>query len=352
MIISRTPFRISLFGGGTDYPAWFREHGGAVLGLAIDKYCYITLRRLPPFFEHRSRIVYSQVELVNAISEIRHPAVRAVLSDHGITEGLEIHHDADLPARSGLGSSSSFTVGLLNALHALNSKMIPKRDLACEAIRIEQDVLKEQVGSQDQIWAAYGGFNRCEFFRDGSFAVSPIILSPDRRHELNRSLMLFFTGFSRFATDFAQDQVKNIPNRKSQLMAIRRMVDSAIEILQDDNASLRELGDLLHELVATQAGTRRQRLQPADRRDLRSRARGRRHWRQAPGRRWRRLHGLLRRGRRAREGPRAAEEPDPRLDRHRQRRQQDRAVSAERALTQIILLRYCRRCGCGSCGSL
>ena len=227
MIISRTPFRISLFGGGTDYPAWFREHGGAVLGLAIDKYCYITLRRLPPFFEHRSRIVYSQVELVNAVSEIRHPAVRAVLSDQGITEGLEIHHDADLPARSGLGSSSSFTVGLLNALHALDSKMIAKRDLACEAIRIEQDVLKEQVGSQDQIWAAYGGFNRCEFFRDGTFTVSPIILSAQRREELNRSLMLFFTGFSRFATDFAQDQVKNIPNRKSQLMAMRRMVDSA-----------------------------------------------------------------------------------------------------------------------------
>ena len=223
----------------------FREHGGAVLGLAIDKYCYITLRRLPPFFEHRSRIVYSQVELVNAISDIRHPAVRAVLSDQGVDEGLEIHHDADLPARSGLGSSSSFTVGLLNALHALNSKMIPKRDLACEAIRIEQDVLKEQVGSQDQIWAAYGGFNRCEFFRDGSFAVSPIILPPERRHELNRSLMLFFTGFSRFASDFAQDQVNNIPNRKSQLMAIRRMVDSAVEILQDEKAPLRELGELL-----------------------------------------------------------------------------------------------------------
>ncbi len=247
MIISRTPFRISLFGGGTDYPTWFREHGGAVLGLAIDKYCYITLRRLPPFFQHRSRIVYSQVELVNAVSEIRHPAVRAVLSDQGITEGLEIHHDADLPARSGLGSSSSFTVGLLNALNALNSKMTAKRDLAREAIRIEQDVLKEQVGSQDQIWAAYGGFNRCDFFPDGTFAVSPIILPPARRQELNRSLMLFFTGFSRFASDFAKDQVNNIPNRKSQLMTIRRMVDSAAEILQDEKVPLRELGELLHE---------------------------------------------------------------------------------------------------------
>ena len=181
MIISRTPFRISLFGGGTDYPTWFREHGGAVLGLAIDKYCYITLRRLPPFFGHGFADRLFQVELVNLVSKIRHPAVRAVLSDQRVSEGIEIHHDADLPARSGLGSSSSFTVGLLNALHALESKMIAKRDLAFEAIRIEQDVLKEQVGSQDQIWAAYGGFTRCEFFRDGTFTVSPMILSWERR---------------------------------------------------------------------------------------------------------------------------------------------------------------------------
>src|SRR5215469_6088644 len=160
MIISRTPFRISLFGGGTDYPAWFLEHGGAVIGTAINKYCYISVRRLPPFFEHRSRIVYSQIELVKSAAEVKHPAVREILTDMGINDGLEIHHDADLPARSGLGSSSSFTVGLLNALYALDSKMILKRELAREAIRVEQDVLKENVGSQDQLWAAYGGFNR------------------------------------------------------------------------------------------------------------------------------------------------------------------------------------------------
>jgi D-glycero-alpha-D-manno-heptose-7-phosphate kinase len=247
MIVSRTPFRISLFGGGTDYPAWFREHGGAVLGLAIDKYCYISLRRLPPFFEHRSRIVYSKVELVNDVSEIQHPAVRAILSYLGVNDGLEIHHDADLPARSGLGSSSSFTVGLLNALHALDSKMISKRDLAREAICIEQDVLKEEVGSQDQLWAAYGGLNRFDFFPDGTFAGSPIIISARRRRELNESLMLYFTGFSRFATDFAHDQVKNIGNRKSQLMAMRKMVDSAAEILIDEKTPLSELGALLHE---------------------------------------------------------------------------------------------------------
>ena len=247
MIISRTPFRVSLFGGGTDYPVWFRKHGGAVLGLAIDKFCYISVRRLPRFFEHRSRIVYSQIELVNSTAEIRHPAVRAILSDLGVNEGLEIHHDADLPARSGLGSSSSFTVGLLHALYALDSKMISKRDLALEAIRIEQDVLKEPVGSQDQLWAAYGGFNRIDFLPDGTFTVSPIIVSPQRRREFNQSLMLFFTGFSRFATDFAEDQIKNIGNRKGQLMALRGMVDTAVEILIDEKIPLRELGALLHE---------------------------------------------------------------------------------------------------------
>jgi D-glycero-alpha-D-manno-heptose-7-phosphate kinase len=247
MIISRTPFRISLFGGGTDYPSWFREHGGCVVGTAIDKYCYISVRRLPPFFEHKSRIVYSQVELVNDISDIKHPAVRGILSDQKVTDGLEIHHDADLPARSGLGSSSSFTVGLLHALRALDSKMISKRDLAREAIRIEQDVLKENVGSQDQLWAAYGGFNRIDFHSDGTFGVAPIILPPERREELGRSIMLFFTGFSRFASDFAQDQIKNMGNRKSQLRAIRSMVDRAVDVLLDRNAPLRELGELLHE---------------------------------------------------------------------------------------------------------
>jgi D-glycero-alpha-D-manno-heptose-7-phosphate kinase len=247
MIISRTPFRISLFGGGTDYPAWFREHGGAVIGTTIDKYCYISLRRLPPFFKHRSRIVYSQVELVSDVSEIQHPAVRGVLADRGTTTGLEIHHDADLPARSGLGSSSSFTVGLLNALYALDGLMIAKSDLAREAIRIEQEVLKESVGCQDQLWAAHGGFNRIDFAQDGSIAVSPIILDSQRRRELLLSMMLFFTGFSRFASDFAEDQLKNLGRRKTQLKAIRAMVDEAANILTNGRNSIHELGKLLHE---------------------------------------------------------------------------------------------------------
>jgi len=247
MIISRTPFRISLFGGGTDYPAWFREHGGAVIGTTIDKYCYISVRRLPPFFKHRSRIVYSQVELVSDVSEIQHPAVRGVLADRGTTAGLEIHHDADLPARSGLGSSSSFTVGLLNALHALDGRMIAKSDLAREAIRIEQEVLKESVGCQDQLWAAHGGFNRIDFAQDGSIAVSPIILASDRRQELQLSMMLFFTGFSRFASDFAEDQLKNLGRRTTQLKAIRAMVDEAADILANGRDSIHELGKLLHD---------------------------------------------------------------------------------------------------------
>lgn len=247
MIISRTPFRISLFGGGTDYPTWFREHGGAVIGTAIDKYCYISVRRLPPFFEHKSKIVYSKVELVKETAEIEHPAVRGILTDQGVTDGLEIHHDADLPARSGLGSSSSFTVGLLNALNALNARMISKRDLGREAIRIEQDVLKEDVGCQDQLWAAYGGFNRIDFHQDGTFSVMPFILPPARRTELAQSLMMFFTGFSRFATDFAQDQIKNMNSRKNQLRMIRSLVDSAADILLDPKTPLRELGELMHQ---------------------------------------------------------------------------------------------------------
>jgi D-glycero-alpha-D-manno-heptose-7-phosphate kinase len=247
MIISRTPFRISFFGGGTDYPQWFRQHGGAVIGATINKFCYLSVRSLPPFFEHRHRIVYSQVELVRELAEIRHPAVRAVLSEMRVSEGLEIHHDADLPARSGLGSSSAFTVGLLNALYALHGRMVPKIELAREAIRIEQEVLRESVGSQDQIWAAYGGINHIEFLPDGAFTVSPLVLPTARREELEQSLVLVFTGLSRLTAEIVPEQLQQMAQHEKQLDTMRAMVDDALAILRHRQFSARDFGALMHE---------------------------------------------------------------------------------------------------------
>ena len=177
MIISRTPFRISFFGGGTDYPAWYRKHGGVVLASSIDKYCYLTCRYLPPFFEHRIRVVYSQIESCQTVDEIKHPAVKETLRALNIERGVEIHHDGDLPARSGMGTSSAFTVGLLHALHGLKGYMPTKQQLALESIHIEQECLKETVGSQDQVLAAHGGFNQINFLTNGEISVTPIVLS-------------------------------------------------------------------------------------------------------------------------------------------------------------------------------
>ena len=248
MIITRTPFRVSLFGGGTDYPAWYREHGGAVIGTTINHYCYISLRRLPPFFEHKHRVVYSKVENVKQIGDIGHPAVRAVLSElHRSGEGLEIHHDGDLPARSGLGSSSSFTVGLINALAALQGRMASARHLADEAIRIEQQVIGEAVGSQDQVWAAYGGTNLIRFNPDDSFDVTPLIMRADRRAALQASLMMVFTGLSRNAPTIAAAKIANIGTRKAELGDMRAMVNAAAAILADPKRDLVELGRMLHE---------------------------------------------------------------------------------------------------------
>jgi D-glycero-alpha-D-manno-heptose-7-phosphate kinase len=247
MIISRTPFRVSLFGGGSDYPKWYHQHGGAVFGFAINKYCYISIRQLPPFFEYRHRIVYSKVENVSEFDEIQHPAVRAVLKDRGVEVGLEIHHDGDLPARAGLGSSSSFTVGMLNSLSAMDAQMIDKKHLASEAIRIEQDVIGEHVGSQDQIWAAYGGINRIEFHKDGGFDVEPVALSPARKDTLFDHLMLFFTGFSRLAPEIAKKQIDNLDRRQKHIQTMVGFVDEGIGILQSENRPLREVGELLHD---------------------------------------------------------------------------------------------------------
>jgi D-glycero-alpha-D-manno-heptose-7-phosphate kinase len=247
VIISRTPFRISLFGGGTDYPTWVRHHGGAVFGLSIDKYCYLNVRSLPPFFEHTYRIAYSRIELAKTIGDIEHPAVRAVFSEMKVSQGLEVHHDADLPARSGLGSSSSFTVGLLNALYAMRGEMISKHALANEAIRIEQQVIGENVGCQDQIWAAYGGLNRIDLHTDGGFAVTPLIISPERRTELLSSMLLVFTGLSRIASEVAKEKIDNLEQRERQLMGIRAMVDDGVALLSNEREPAYRLGELMHE---------------------------------------------------------------------------------------------------------
>jgi D-glycero-alpha-D-manno-heptose-7-phosphate kinase len=246
MIISRTPFRISFFGGGTDYPAWYEEHGGAVLATAINKYCYITCRYLPPFFEHDNRVVWSKIENVKTFDEIQHPAARAVLKYLKIKNGVEIHHDADLPARTGLGSSSAFTVGLLNCLFALKGKMISNEKLALEAINVEQNILKENVGSQDQISAAYGGFNVIEFKSKNNFLVDPVVVSSSRLKHLERHLMFFFTGISRTASEIAKEQVKKIPERKNELKTLHQMVFEAMDIL-NSRTDIIEFGKLLHE---------------------------------------------------------------------------------------------------------
>ena len=247
MIISKTPFRISFFGGGTDYPEWYHENGGSVLATTIDKYCYISCRHLPPFFEHKHRIVYSKIESVKTTEEIQHPVVRAVLSNLSITDGLEIHHDADLPARSGLGSSSSFTVGLINVLNALKGLQISKQDLAKQATYIEQEVLKETVGSQDQVLAAFGGFNRIDFHPYDSFNISPVIINKDLVEQLQSHMLLFFTGLSRFSSDIARDKVSNFTNRFQELTRIKEMVDEGMSILQSPSTPIMDLGKLMHE---------------------------------------------------------------------------------------------------------
>ncbi|MBN2239567.1 MAG: GHMP kinase [Dehalococcoidales bacterium] len=245
MIISRTPFRISFFGGGTDYPVWYKENKGAVLGTTIDKYCYITMRYLPPFFDYKYRIIYSKMENAQNTADIQHPSVRECLKYMQVNEGLEIHHDGDLPARTGLGSSSSFTVGLLNALYALKGYEASKMQLGLDAIHIEQNMIRENVGSQDQIFAAFGGFNKIIFNNEKDPMVQSIVIKPDTLKELQKHLMLVFTGFSRTASDIAEKQIKNTKNRKTELKKMFSMVDEAIGVLQSND--IQSFGELLHE---------------------------------------------------------------------------------------------------------
>lgn len=246
MIISRTPFRISFFGGGTDYPAWYHQHGGAVLAVSINKYCYLTCRYLPPFFEHRIRLVYSKIESCQSFEEISHPAVREILRHLQVERGLEIHHDGDLPARSGMGSSSAFVVGLLHALYALQGQMPSKQQLTKESIFIEQQALKETVGSQDQVSAAYGGLNHISFLPNGEISVRPMTLTQERIQHLNSHLMLFYTGIKRTASDIAGSYVTDLDAKRRQLRIIKDLVEESIAIL-NSNQPLTGFGELLHE---------------------------------------------------------------------------------------------------------
>jgi D-glycero-alpha-D-manno-heptose-7-phosphate kinase len=246
MVITSTPLRISFFGGGTDYPVWYRQYGGAVLATTINKRCYITCRRLPPFFEYHTRVSYARVENVRRNDAIEHPSVRGCLQFLGIDDGLEVHHVADLPARTGLGTSSAFTVGLLLGLYALQDRMRDKRALAADAIQVEQELLQEAVGAQDQVCAAYGGFNRINFHTDGSIEVKRVLTAPSRLAELEQHLALYFTGFARTASEIAQEQIRMTPQRKRELEHMFQLVDEAEAIITGPR-TLDEFGRLLHE---------------------------------------------------------------------------------------------------------
>jgi D-glycero-alpha-D-manno-heptose-7-phosphate kinase len=245
MAISRTPYRVSFFGGGTDYPQWSRQHGGAVLSMAVNKYCYISGRHLPAFFGIRHRIVWSHIEHVTAISEILHPAVRAGMTalEFSDEEGVELHHQGDLPARSGIGSSSAFAVGLINVLNAMRSKSLQPRELAKAAIELEQEHLKESVGCQDQIASAFGGLNVIRFERDGTFDVTPLDLPDDRREQFESWLMLFYTGSSRLSSEYAKKLVANLDANARHLQRMGEMVPMAREMLTA--GKLEEFGRLL-----------------------------------------------------------------------------------------------------------
>lgn len=243
MIITQTPFRMSFFGGGTDFSGFFNEHGGAVLSTTFDKYAYVTVRHLPPFFDYKTHITYSKEEKVNQLSEIQHPAIRNAM------EWLDMHeirmtYEADLPARSGLGTSSSFAVGMLSAFYALKGQYADKRKLADDAISLERGLCHEAGGIQDQIAASFGGFNRINFSRSG-YTVNPVIISPERKQELNDHLMLFFTGFSRFSSEIQKGTEKSMKDKTQQLIEMYHLVDEAEKILVDKNVSLDEFGKLL-----------------------------------------------------------------------------------------------------------
>lgn len=242
MIITKTPFRMSFFGGGTDFPGYYKEHGGAVISTTFDKYCMVSVGHLPRFFEYTNQLTYSKIERTKTVEEIEHPAIRNAMKYLDMHE-LRLDYEADLPARSGLGTSSSFAVGMLNAFYALKGKYVDKKKLAEDAIYLERVLCQESGGVQDQIAAAYGGLNRIDFY-DGGFNVSPVIMSSERKKLLNGNLMLFFTGFARFSGKIAAAQEKNINEKLTELNEMKKLVDEAQQILVS-KSDLNEFGRLL-----------------------------------------------------------------------------------------------------------
>lgn len=248
MIITRTPYRISFFGGGTDYHTWYEEHGGEILSTSINHYNYISCRYLPPFHsEYKNRVCWKILEYPANIEEIQHNAVRGALQYYNVRNGVEISNQCDLPARSGLGSSSSFCAGLIKAIKAMNGEMISKEDLAKETIHLERVVLKENVGIQDQIAAVYGGLNHITINRNASFTVEPVVIDPARRNDFNSHLLLFFTGVARTSSEVCKKQIDSAKSNAYQLSQMQKMVKEALGILINKNADLEDFGRMLHE---------------------------------------------------------------------------------------------------------
>ncbi len=243
MVITKTPFRMSFFGGGTDMEDFFREYGGSVLSTTFDKYCYVNVRHLPRFFEYETELSYAKTERVKDVEEIEHPLIRNAMKMLDMHE-IRLTYEADLPARSGLGTSSSFAVGMLNAFHALKGRYADKKKLADEAIRLERVLCGEAGGWQDQIAASYGGLNRINFGPDG-YEVKPVIIAPDRKQELNKNLMMFFTGFTRFSSDIQKMNAEGQKQTRDRQLEMLRLVDEAEHILTDRSQNLNEFGRLL-----------------------------------------------------------------------------------------------------------
>ena len=243
MIITKTPFRMSFFGGGTDMESFFMENGGAVLSTTFDKYCYVNVRHLPRFFDYSTELSYAKIERVTDVNDIQHPAIREAMKMLDMHE-IRLTYEADLPARSGLGTSSSFAVGMINAFYALKGKYADKKKLADAAIYLETELCKEAGGWQDQIAASYGGFNRINFNSDG-YEVLPLIINPERKRQLNNNLMMFFTGFTRFSSDVQKANASNKADKVNQLKEMLALVDEAEKVLVDKQSDLDEFGRLL-----------------------------------------------------------------------------------------------------------